>query len=652
MTALAMAVKLLAFTLGAFLHAGLAVVIFKKPRARLPERLLLAALLAAGLWHAAGAASIYQQANFGTASRMLASLANAGLVLAPAFLLHFGLVWAGLNRWLSLAGYIPAPFLWRMLDTGRLDGANLGIVSELVAAAAMLPFPSGRQRGNIEVRFGRIFAACILLPAALGVVRGAGSAAAVAAALAPPLCLVYFIHNCQLFELLISRRIFFALTLGVMLASYLFIVRRVAGFLEDTFEAFGALTELMLIFGAALIWIPLYGWMTRFLSKRTRLYAEFSKRLIEDAAAILDLSDRVQFLAEEVARTFRLRRVLLVIAGAPAVRGEFPCNGLNLAAEEFACVEEILLARRPEVVHPRREPDVKLAAILEQAGFNYLFPLWYEERLNGLLLVDSAPRMYLDEDESILLGLSRQISHSIETCRVVDQKIGLERALARQEHLAALGKLAANIAHEIKNPLSSVKTLAQLMREDPEVYEKYDRDLSYIISEVDRLNRSVMQLLTFSRPAPEDRAEVNLTELLETMAGLLEKQYAGAQIDIRSCVATGLWMAHGNAELLRQAVLNLVLNAIQASGPGGEVRLEARREAGRIEITVTDRGPGIAAALHEKIFEPFYTTKQRGTGLGLAIVRKIVRQLGGEIFVESPIEEGRGTRMRVTLPPE
>jgi signal transduction histidine kinase len=301
-------------------------------------------------------------------------------------------------------------------------------------------------------------------------------------------------------------------------------------------------------------------------------------------------------------------------------------------------------------VHPSRKADPRLAPLLGKTGFNYLFPLWYEERLTGLLLVDSTPRVYLDEDETILLGLSRQISHSIETCRVVDEKIGLERALARQEHLASLGKVAATIAHEIKNPLSSVKTLAQLMREDPDVRDKYDRDLGYIVSEVDRLNRSVLQLLSFSRPSPEDRTEVDLTELLETMVSQLERQYAGGQIAVRHGIAPGIRMAHGNAEIIRQVALNLALNAIQASEPGGEVRLEARQDAGRIEFSVTDRGLGIRTEIREKIFEPFFTTKQRGTGLGLSIVRKNVRQLGGEIFVESPVEEGRGTRMRVTLP--
>ena len=119
-----------------------------------------------------------------------------------------------------------------------------------------------------------------------------------------------------------------------------------------------------------------------------------------------------------------------------------------------------------------------------------------------MLLLDTSPRIFLDEDEPILLGLASQISQSIETCRLIEEKIGLERSLAQQANLASLGKAAATIAHEVKNPLSSMKTLAQLMREDPEVEQRYAQDLNYMIGEIDRLNSSVVQLLSFARTSP------------------------------------------------------------------------------------------------------------------------------------------------------
>jgi signal transduction histidine kinase len=289
--------------------------------------------------------------------------------------------------------------------------------------------------------------------------------------------------------------------------------------------------------------------------------------------------------------------------------------------------------------------------ILADSGFNYLFPLRYEDRLTGMLLADTAPRVFLDENETTLLGLSRQISLSIESCRLAESKIRLEKELLRQEHLATLGKVAATIAHEVKNPLSSIKTLAQLMREDPEVVARYDRDLDYMISETDRLNSCVQQLLTFARPLPGPGGEVALSELLEGAAGFLARESAKQGVRIECRVAPDLKLARADRQTVQQVVLNLLLNAIQASPCGGLVQLEAvREEAGGIRLRISDDGPGIPAEIREKIFEPFFTTKQQGTGLGLAIVRKNIRQLGGEIELRTPLAGGRGTCVSVAFP--
>jgi two-component system sensor histidine kinase HydH len=213
--------------------------------------------------------------------------------------------------------------------------------------------------------------------------------------------------------------------------------------------------------------------------------------------------------------------------------------------------------------------------------------------------------------------------------------------------------VSATIAHEIKNPLSSVKTLAQLMREDGEVREKYDRDLGYMIGETDRLNRSLQQLLSFSRPSPEQVEEVDLSGLLELMAEMLARQYQAEQVRFERAIAPGLALKHSNAEIVKQIFLNLLLNAAQCSEPGGSVRIEAVLDAqGKMRVAISDEGPGIPQSIRDKIFEPFFTTKQRGTGLGLAIVRKNIRHFGGEIEVESPIRDGRGTRVTVILPAE
>jgi two-component system sensor histidine kinase HydH len=334
------------------------------------------------------------------------------------------------------------------------------------------------------------------------------------------------------------------------------------------------------------------------------------------------------------------------------VQGEYGPAEAALTVPYLAVLKERLAGQKAGVIHARITGDDELRKSLDRHGFQYLFPLWYEERLTGLLLLDTAPRTFLDEDEPILLGLASQISQSIETCRLIEEKIGLERSLAQQQNLASLGKAAATIAHEVKNPLSSMKTLAQLMREDPEVEQRYSRDLNYMIGEIDRLNSSVVQLLSFARMTPAKETEVELSVMLENTARMLNRQFAAEGIHIEYGGQAGLRLERSNPEVIQQIVLNLALNAAQASRQGDAVQIEARRcPDGSTAIRVADQGSGIAAELRKQIFDPFFTTKQKGTGLGLAIVKRNVDQLRGAIEVESPLADGRGTAVTVLLPP-
>ena len=649
--------RLLADVLGAGLHLFLVVLLARKRAAGLVERLALGAIGAAGLWHAANAAAIIHRAAAGHASSALLGVLNqvsiAALALLPAVLLHLGVAWSGVTGWAAAPGYAVTPLAWWGLESGRIPIYAGWLGMTLIGTAAFCLRAAIRGGAASTRRFHQSLAAALLATAAAGLLSGAGSTAVVIVSLGPPLVFAYFIYRYNLLGLLISRRIIFALKMGAIFAVYLLVVRQLARIAEDEFEAFGRLIEVALIFAAAIVWLPLYGWMSRFLSKRTGLYADFSKRVIEEAAGILDMQKRIQFLAEEVGRSFGLYRALLITSGESTSIGEFgPRAGEDPAFwPQLRRILSIVRARHDDLIHTATTGDAQLRDLLSGIGFNYLFPLWYEDHMTGLLLLDTSPRMFLDEGEAILLGLSRQISHSIETGRVIEEKIGLERALARQEHLATLGKVAATIAHEVKNPLSSIKTLAQLMREDTEVERRYARDLGFILSEVDRLNRTVQQLLSFSRPELEAEQEVNLSELLETTAGVLGRQYAAEQIRVEHRIEPGLKLRLKSTEALEQIVLNLAINAVQASAPSSAVCVAAgARPDGCILIAVTDQGPGIPPELREKVFEPFFTTKQKGTGLGLAIVKKNVRQLGGEIQVESPIAGGRGTRVTVVLP--
>jgi C4-dicarboxylate-specific signal transduction histidine kinase len=500
----------------------------------------------------------------------------------------------------------------------------------------------GRFQRAVAISLGIVLA---------GWFAGEGSAAAVTASLAPLTCLAWFIYRYNFLGLLIGGRIPIALVAGIVSALYLLAVRRAADSAEFNFGAFGPVIEVVLILAAGLIWIPLYGWMNRVLSKKTRLSADLSKRLIHEAAGILDLKRKLQFLAKEVGLTFRLRRVLLDVLQGADLQGKFGTPEPDVDPAVLEALVERMRTQKPEVVSFAHGADDVLRKLLTETGFNCLFPLWYEDRLMGVLLVDCFPRAYLDDDEGIILGVSRQISHAIRTHRLMEDTMNLQRTLLQQEHLAALGKVIVDTAHEIKNPLVPIKSLAQTIRADPELNPRHRTDLDHIIVEVDRLDGIAKQMLQYGRPASTETTDVNLGELFENTTWAVAREYAGRGVNIERFVAPDVVLRGINGQALHLIVLNLVLNAVQACDGGGSVRLSAVAGPERhVSITVSDPGPGIPAQLQERIFEPFVSMKPGGTGLGLAIVKKKVVELRGEIRLKSPVSDGHGTSITVTIP--
>ncbi|MDY6905129.1 MAG: ATP-binding protein [Thermodesulfobacteriota bacterium] len=226
----------------------------------------------------------------------------------------------------------------------------------------------------------------------------------------------------------------------------------------------------------------------------------------------------------------------------------------------------------------------------------------------------------------------------------------LEREVERSRRLAAIGKLAAGVAHEIRNPLSSIKGFATYFKEKYKDAPDDRQTADTMIYEVERLNRAVTQLLEFARPIEITRTGVVLHDLvnhsLRLVAGDLEKKGIAAKTDIQ----TRKQVIQTDPDRFNQVLLNLYLNAIQAMETGGSLTVTVTDAEGgdRVTIDITDTGHGIAAIDMDKIFDPYFTTRNTGTGLGLAIVYKLVKSLGGEISVDST--PGEGTTVHMTIP--
>jgi signal transduction histidine kinase len=228
-----------------------------------------------------------------------------------------------------------------------------------------------------------------------------------------------------------------------------------------------------------------------------------------------------------------------------------------------------------------------------------------------------------------------------------------EQRLIRSERLATVGRMAAHIAHEVRNPLSSIGLNAELLGDEiAERGEEARRLVTSIIGEVDRLTEITETYLRFARlPRPKLDRE-NVGAVIVSVVDMSRGELAQGGIDVTVDIAPGLPDIAADESQLRQALINLIRNAREAMAGAVSRRLEigARVAGDRIVITVHDSGPGIGAANMGKIFDPFFSTKERGTGLGLALVQHIVVDHGGQIEVASP--PGEGTTFTLTLPIE
>lgn len=226
----------------------------------------------------------------------------------------------------------------------------------------------------------------------------------------------------------------------------------------------------------------------------------------------------------------------------------------------------------------------------------------------------------------------------------------LRREIARSQRLASIGRLAAGVAHEIRNPLSSIKGFATYFKERYPDAPQDQNTANIMIAEVDRLNRVVGQLLEFAKPVPVSPKLTSLKNLVDDSVRLIEQKAKEKQITVKTLNSAKMDNAVIDPDRINQVLLNLYLNAIESMEPGGELGVELSvKEADHcLEIRVSDTGCGIPGEHLSRIFDPYFTTKSTGTGLGLAIAYNIIEAMGGKIDISS--RPGKGTTITLTLP--
>jgi two-component system sensor histidine kinase HydH len=224
----------------------------------------------------------------------------------------------------------------------------------------------------------------------------------------------------------------------------------------------------------------------------------------------------------------------------------------------------------------------------------------------------------------------------------------LQEEVRRQEKLAAIGGLAAGVAHEIRNPLSSIKALATFFAGQFDRGSEGREAADVMTQEVDRLNRAITELLEFARPTDLKLQKADLKFLIARSLQLVRQDATDRDIRIEMQIDDNLCPVWVDPDRFAQCLLNLHLNAIEAMESGGTLTVHCRNDRGGLEITVADTGHGIAPEQRKQVFDPYFTTKPKGTGLGLAIVHKIVEAHEGRLILEST--KGRGSRFILRLP--
>jgi len=282
--------------------------------------------------------------------------------------------------------------------------------------------------------------------------------------------------------------------------------------------------------------------------------------------------------------------------------------------------------------------------------------LLISHRLQRGISVIKAGLEVLTEDLSVPLqpqaGELGLIVEAVNTMRQeLVSKRKLEDQLQRAERLAGLGQIVAGVAHEIRNPLGIVKGTVQLM-ERAAVTEpglaKYSEHLQIIREQVDRQNRVVEELLSYSRPVKPQLGPVSVPEVIDSVLAFLDPVLRQQGINLEKNLKQALPYILGDGEKLKQVFVNLLLNAREALPQGGNITIAGSATGEMLQVKITDDGNGISPADLEHIFEPFFSTKETGTGLGLSIAKQLVELNGGVLTANS--EQGKGTSFEISIP--
>ena len=398
-----------------------------------------------------------------------------------------------------------------------------------------------------------------------------------------------------------------------------------------------------------------------------RVLEEFSRRLV----TIMDLNRLLHMLADTVEKSMSVTRISIFLHNPEKEIFRYAlARGLpekETADISFKSGDPIIRGLhekkeailRAELEGKQRSPDEEeLLKMMVRFQAEVCLPLIYMDRLIGFINLGHKfeEQMYYREDLDLLNTLANQLAIAIENANLYENLKRSQNIMRRADRLASLGTLISSLAHEIRNPLVSIKTFTQLLPERMEDEEFRNYFLKVASGEIDRLTTLINELLGFARPSEPNLQGENVNTIIEKIEFLIVTEARKKNITITKDFMPNLPGVNVDAEQIKQVLLNILLNAVQAIPGDGKIWIETRvvqvpREDTNerfVQVEVRDNGIGISKENLERVFDPFFSTRPDGSGLGLPISYQIIHEHGGFIDLES--EVGKGTSFRIHLP--
>lgn len=491
----------------------------------------------------------------------------------------------------------------------------------------------------------------------------------------PALLFVWHALNQRLLPLVMERTLLYGATIIIVLFLHRLLIEPIASSIQARAHIDILLIEGWLFVAIVLAWPPL---RSRF-REAARYLLSSNVHQIREATGKLSLemsqlssqsSDELsEWMAEALRQAIKVDSVSIVMltdstdvhafrcTESRALRDASGTEELTGLADGNSPALEIIYSAITASEKPYLFRGQRLSSDVEQAmlrlGAMWIFRMQFRT-VRGMVLL--GPRLRNDRlaDEQLisLSLLVEQFAATLHNRQLEQMRLRAERHAMQQEKLSILGLLTGTLSHELRNPLSSVRTIAQLMLEDLGPSSAHARDVTLILGEIDRLNQTTTRLLDFSRPPSDQPDRVCPDRVISRLLSILEHLARQRHVILEVKLTSGDQQVNSSDASLSEILFNLMKNAIEAASLAvdtqGKVSVETHAEPNNFVCIVSDNGPGMTQEFQANMFEPFVTGKADGTGLGLYIVGERVRELQGTIGCDS--QPGKGTRFEVRLP--